>query len=73
MLCTKSQGSRIPDIVRRHICGSEVLEDGEQIESWFDLLRRYRDEWINIIAQAQRKNLRWANWFKTAQVPADEI
>lgn len=51
-----------PDILRRHMVGTEVLGAGEGPGPWVDVLRRYRDEWMKIIEKGQERNWQWARW-----------
>lgn len=45
--------------IRRHLIGTGVLADGESGEIVSRLLRTYRDEWRETVAQAQGRGISW--------------
>jgi hypothetical protein len=51
-----------PDLLRRHVTGTQFLAPGENIAPWVGLMRRYRDEWLKLIRDARRRSLAWAEW-----------
>lgn len=53
----------LPETLRRHVYGTRVVSDGESVQPWIDLLIRYRDEWLNLIADGQSVGRKWADWF----------
>jgi 7-cyano-7-deazaguanine synthase in queuosine biosynthesis len=54
-------GSR-PDIFRRHVMGTGLLQAGEPVAPWVDLMNRYREEWLRIVAWGHSRGWRWAEW-----------
>jgi 7-cyano-7-deazaguanine synthase in queuosine biosynthesis len=53
-------GMPLPRSVARHLISTEVLADGHPPEEVAPLLARYRDEWLDIASDANRKGLPWA-------------
>lgn len=45
--------------IRRHLIGTGVLANGDSVDSVGRLLRTYRDEWRETIAQAQGRGISW--------------
>jgi hypothetical protein len=54
------QGAPIPQRILRHLVGTGVVPPGEACQPWVDLLARYRDEWLTLLAGAQSRGLGWA-------------
>ena len=53
-------GMPLPRPVSRHLVSTEVLADGHPREAIAVLLSRYRDEWMDIASNGNRKGLPWA-------------
>lgn len=53
-------GKSLPRSINRHLVGTEVLAIGDQPEAVIFLLARYRDEWMKIASDGNRKGLPWA-------------
>jgi 7-cyano-7-deazaguanine synthase in queuosine biosynthesis len=53
-------GKPLPHSVARHLVSTEVLADGHSREVATALLARYRDEWVEIASDGNRKGLPWA-------------
>jgi 7-cyano-7-deazaguanine synthase in queuosine biosynthesis len=53
-------GKPLPRSVARHLVSTEVLADGYPREAVAALLARYRDEWMDIASDGDRKGLSWA-------------
>jgi hypothetical protein len=51
--------------LRLHLHGTRIVEDGECIQPWLDVLIRYRDEWLKLIADGQSAGRKWAGWFRS--------
>jgi hypothetical protein len=49
----------LPLRIRRHLVGTGVLANGDRVNSVVRLLRTYRDEWRETIAQAQGRGISW--------------
>jgi len=45
--------------IRRHLVGTGVLANGASVDSIGQLLRTYRDEWRETVAQAQGRGISW--------------
>jgi hypothetical protein len=63
------RSSPLPDNVRRHLLGAEVVEPGESLDPWLRVLERYRDEWLCLIADAQSRSRAWGSLFPTLSWP----
>jgi hypothetical protein len=50
----------LPRSVARHLLSTEVLPDGRPREAVVALLARYRDEWMNLASNGNRKGFAWA-------------
>ena len=53
-------GVPLPRSVARHLLSTEVLADGHPREAVIALLARYRDEWMDIASDGNRKGFAWA-------------
>jgi 7-cyano-7-deazaguanine synthase in queuosine biosynthesis len=53
-------GKPLPRPVARHVVSTEVLADGHPPEAVTALLARYRDEWMAIASDGNRRGLPWA-------------
>jgi 7-cyano-7-deazaguanine synthase in queuosine biosynthesis len=53
-------GKPLPRPIARHVIGTEVLADGHPPAAVTALLARYRDEWMDIATDGNRKGLPWA-------------
>lgn len=51
-----------PEILRRHLQSSRVATISDPAQRWVELLSRYRDEWLSVIAVGQEKGCHWASW-----------
>jgi len=51
-----------PDIFRRHVSGTGLLECNESVSPWVDVMRRYREEWLKIVAWGHSRGWHWADW-----------
>jgi len=60
---------RKPDILGRHLSWTKLLAQRESVRPWVDLLRRYREEWLRLVALGHRMGWRWATWY-SPRVPA---
>lgn len=52
-------GAPLPQGVRRHLIGTGIVGNGESTELIARLLTTYRDEWQQVIAQAQDRGISW--------------
>jgi len=55
-------GKPLPDLVRRQLFGTGVIRKGQSTRSWVNVLVRYREEWLKLIALARCRGLRWSKW-----------
>ena len=53
-------GAPLPRAIARHLASTEVLADGDSRETVIALLARYRDEWMDIASDGNRKGFAWA-------------
>jgi hypothetical protein len=53
-------GKPLPRPVARHVVSTEVLAEGHPHETIATTLARYRDEWLAIASDGNRKELPWA-------------
>ncbi len=53
----------LPAKLRLHLRGTSVLEAGEPVQAWTELLKRYRSEWLDLIADAQSVGRKWGGWY----------
>src|SRR5262249_26552873 len=53
-------GMPLPRPIARHLLSTEVLADGHPREAVTAHLARYRDEWLAIASDGNRKGLPWA-------------
>jgi hypothetical protein len=51
----------LPRRLRRHLFGSRIVSHGESPHPIIGLLRRYRHEWIGIIADGKERGWHWAS------------
>lgn len=58
-------GKPLPRPVARHIVSTEVLTDGQPPEAATALLARYREEWMAVASDGNRKGLPWARLLAT--------
>ena len=63
-------GERLPDLVRRQLYGTGILKTGECAEEWVEVLVRYREEWLDLIAAARSRGLSWGNWLGASETVA---
>jgi len=50
-----------PWFLRRHLVGTGAVEDGQPLTPFVDLYRRYRNEWLALVAKARAQGWSWAN------------
>ena len=55
-------GEPLPDLLRLQLYGTRILEMGASAQEWVDVLVRYREEWLDLIAAARARGLSWGNW-----------
>ena len=55
---------QVPTRIGSHIFGTGVAQPGESIDSWMDLLSRYREEWRELAVRANESGTRWGSWFR---------
>ena len=60
-------GSPLPRSVARHLHSTEVLANGHSPEAVAALLAHYRDEWLDIAANGNRKGLSWTRLLAAPQ------
>jgi hypothetical protein len=53
--------TKVPWFFRRHLVGNGVVEDGQPLAPFVDLYRRYRNEWLALVAKARAQGWSWAN------------
>jgi hypothetical protein len=53
--------TEVPWFFRRHLVGTGVVEDGQPLTPFANLYRRYRKEWLSLVAKAQAQGWSWAN------------
>lgn len=51
----------IPERIRRHLLGTEVLEPGGSLRPLADLLLQYRHEWLDLVAVGERRGSWWTS------------
>jgi 7-cyano-7-deazaguanine synthase in queuosine biosynthesis len=54
----------LPPKLRLHLRGSRVVENGEPVEPWTQVLERYRNEWLDLIADAQSVGRKWGGGYR---------
>ena len=54
-------GDRVPERVRRHLLGTNVISPGECLDPFIHLFSRYRHEWLRIAAKGMERGWTWAN------------
>lgn len=60
-------GKPLPRPINRHLVSTEVLADGDLPDSLTALFVRYRNEWMDIAADGNRKGLPWARLLAASQ------
>lgn len=53
-------GRRLPDRVLRHLMGTGLLTSGQSSAHFIRLLSEYRQEWLHLAHQAERRGYSWA-------------
>ena len=53
--------AEVPGFFRCHLIGTGVVQHSEQLTPFVDLYRRYRKEWLTLVARAQTQGWSWAN------------
>jgi hypothetical protein len=53
--------TEVPWFLRRHLIGTGVVQDGQPLTPFVDLYRRYRNEWLALVAKAQALGWSWPN------------
>jgi 7-cyano-7-deazaguanine synthase in queuosine biosynthesis len=66
-------GIPLPNRVGRHLLSSEVLAGGHPLEAVATLLGRYRDEWMEIAADGNRRGLPWARFLAVTRPPKQGV
>ena len=51
----------LPRSLRRHLFGSKIVSHGESPHPIIELLRQYRHEWLDIIADGKERGWHWAS------------
>ena len=63
-------GKALPALVRRQLYGTGIVKPGEPVQEWIDVLVRYREEWLQLMAAARARGLSWGNWLRTGDPAA---
>ena len=53
------------ELFRRHVVGTGMLAPNELPNFWYDVLKRYRDEWLEMLTQGRTAGYRWAAWLNS--------
>jgi 7-cyano-7-deazaguanine synthase in queuosine biosynthesis len=59
-----STDGQSPTILRQHLNSSNVVTITDSPDRWTDLLRRYRDEWMQVIEIGREKGRIWGSWIE---------
>jgi 7-cyano-7-deazaguanine synthase in queuosine biosynthesis len=62
-LADLDSGGTLPAKLRLHLRGTAVVETAEPLQTWISLLKRYRNEWLDLIADAQSVGRKWGGWY----------
>ncbi len=54
-------GDPVPERIRRHLLGTNVVSPGECLDPFLHLFARYRHEWLSIAAKGMERGWTWAN------------
>lgn len=60
----------IPRFFRRHLVGTGVVAQGEPLAPYVELYRRYRSEWLALVARGRAEGWTWAEMLAPAGAPA---
>ena len=55
-------GHELPGFFVRHLRGTGIVSNGESLEPFVELFRRYRQEWLGVVELGQRAGWPWAKW-----------
>ncbi|MFH1924307.1 MAG: 7-cyano-7-deazaguanine synthase [Planctomycetota bacterium] len=61
---------KVPRQLSRHFYGTKALASGESVDSFVDVYRRYRQEWLSVIARGRAMNMDWAQLLSPESVLA---
>jgi len=53
--------SPVPERIRRHLFGTNLVSRDEAMAPFLSLLSRYRDEWLNLAAEGMDRDWAWTN------------
>ncbi len=59
----------VPRFFRRHLVGTGVVAQGGSLSPHVDLFRRYRDEWLALVARGRVEGWAWADLLSPAETP----
>jgi hypothetical protein len=63
-----SSRTSVPRYFRSHLLGTGIVEEGESLAPFVDLYRRYRKEWLSLVANARARSWSWANLLASRKV-----
>jgi hypothetical protein len=55
-------GRPLPEHIYRHLFGTNVVANDEQLLPWINVLTRYRDEWYKLAFQSRARYRVWKEW-----------
>jgi 7-cyano-7-deazaguanine synthase in queuosine biosynthesis len=59
-----------PELFRRYVFGTQLLAPNEPVEQWVEVMRRYREEWMDLIAEANSRGIGWAKLLPEPELSA---
>ncbi len=57
------EDGQLPPVLARHLIGTGIVGATEPLGCYLDLYRRYRREWVELIADRQANSVAWATLF----------
>ena len=59
-----------PDLFRRYVTGTQLLGQNEPVLPWVNVMRRYRDEWRELVGRADHLGIAWASLLPEVELVA---